>query len=218
MPLKCDCVSCLVFNLIVINVLMLPPLSFSFPSLLKALENAKAEKRLRFTSAVFHHLSAIKIQRALRAHRALENAKRQIHCVVTIQVQLVTSQSPFRKNILMHLKKKKKKKMHIGEKLSENPLFFCLFLSFLVAVGESEASEEMLPGRQAQGADGPASGQALAGAPPPSRECHPAGRPEVPPPQAPEDVRTRRRQSSGAPCHTRVQFCSTETKYRSKAP
>lgn len=51
----------------------------------RALENAKAEKRLRFTSAVFHHLSAIKIQRALRAHWALENAKRQIHSVVTIQ-------------------------------------------------------------------------------------------------------------------------------------
>uniref|UniRef100_A0A8D3BA27 Assembly factor for spindle microtubules n=1 Tax=Scophthalmus maximus TaxID=52904 RepID=A0A8D3BA27_SCOMX len=46
---------------------------------------AKAERRLRFTSAVFHHLSAMKIQRALRAHRALESAKRQIHSVVTVQ-------------------------------------------------------------------------------------------------------------------------------------
>uniref|UniRef100_A0A3Q3F740 Abnormal spindle-like microcephaly-associated protein homolog n=1 Tax=Labrus bergylta TaxID=56723 RepID=A0A3Q3F740_9LABR len=46
---------------------------------------ARAERRLRFTSALFHHLSAIKIQRALRAHWALESAKRQIHCVVTIQ-------------------------------------------------------------------------------------------------------------------------------------
>uniref|UniRef100_A0AAQ5YI81 Calponin-homology (CH) domain-containing protein n=1 Tax=Amphiprion ocellaris TaxID=80972 RepID=A0AAQ5YI81_AMPOC len=45
----------------------------------------QAEKRLRFTSAVFHHLSAIKIQRALRAHWALESAKRQIHSVITIQ-------------------------------------------------------------------------------------------------------------------------------------
>lgn len=53
----------------------------------QALEGAKAGKRLRFTSAVFHHLSAIKIQRALRAHWALESAKRQIHSVITIQVQ-----------------------------------------------------------------------------------------------------------------------------------
>ncbi|XP_030584053.1 abnormal spindle-like microcephaly-associated protein isoform X2 [Archocentrus centrarchus] len=51
----------------------------------QALEAARAERRLRFTSAVFHHLSAIKIQRALRAHWALESAKRQIHSVITIQ-------------------------------------------------------------------------------------------------------------------------------------
>ncbi|GLD49535.1 abnormal spindle-like microcephaly-associated protein [Lates japonicus] len=51
----------------------------------QALEAAKAERRLRFTSAIFHHLSAIKIQRALRAHRALQSAKRQIHSVITIQ-------------------------------------------------------------------------------------------------------------------------------------
>ncbi|AWP10566.1 putative abnormal spindle-like microcephaly-associated protein [Scophthalmus maximus] len=51
----------------------------------QVLEAAKAERRLRFTSAVFHHLSAMKIQRALRAHRALESAKRQIHSVVTVQ-------------------------------------------------------------------------------------------------------------------------------------
>uniref|UniRef100_A0A4W6F7B8 Assembly factor for spindle microtubules n=1 Tax=Lates calcarifer TaxID=8187 RepID=A0A4W6F7B8_LATCA len=51
----------------------------------QALEAAKAERRLRFTSAIFHHLSAIKIQRALRVHWALESAKRQIHSVITIQ-------------------------------------------------------------------------------------------------------------------------------------
>uniref|UniRef100_A0A3B4V032 Assembly factor for spindle microtubules n=1 Tax=Seriola dumerili TaxID=41447 RepID=A0A3B4V032_SERDU len=51
----------------------------------QARDAAKAEKRLRFTSAVFHHLSAIKIQRALRAHWALESAKRQIHSVITVQ-------------------------------------------------------------------------------------------------------------------------------------
>ncbi|KAM9849238.1 abnormal spindle-like microcephaly-associated protein [Aulostomus maculatus] len=51
----------------------------------QAREAAKAERRRRFTGAAFHHLSAIKIQRALRAHWALESAKRQIHSVVTIQ-------------------------------------------------------------------------------------------------------------------------------------
>ncbi|XP_026200889.1 abnormal spindle-like microcephaly-associated protein isoform X2 [Anabas testudineus] len=48
-------------------------------------EAARAERRLRFTAAVFHHLNAMKIQRALRVHWALESAKRQIHSVVTIQ-------------------------------------------------------------------------------------------------------------------------------------
>uniref|UniRef100_A0A3Q2P7P5 Abnormal spindle microtubule assembly n=1 Tax=Fundulus heteroclitus TaxID=8078 RepID=A0A3Q2P7P5_FUNHE len=51
----------------------------------KVLEAARAERRLRFTAAVFHHLSAIKIQRALRAQRALRSAKAQIHSVVTVQ-------------------------------------------------------------------------------------------------------------------------------------
>ncbi|XP_038571070.1 abnormal spindle-like microcephaly-associated protein [Micropterus salmoides] len=51
----------------------------------QVLEGVMAERRLRFTSAAFHHLSAIKIQRALRAHWALESAKRQIHSVITIQ-------------------------------------------------------------------------------------------------------------------------------------
>ncbi|KAF7651196.1 hypothetical protein LDENG_00114280 [Lucifuga dentata] len=51
----------------------------------QVLEAAKAERRLRFTAAVFHHLSVMKIQRALRAHWALQSAKRQIHCVITVQ-------------------------------------------------------------------------------------------------------------------------------------
>lgn len=46
----------------------------------------KAAKRLRFASAVFHHLSAIKLQRALRAHWALKSAKDQIQSVIVIQV------------------------------------------------------------------------------------------------------------------------------------
>ena len=53
----------------------------------QVLQAARSERRLRFTSAVLHHLSAIKIQRALRAHWALESAKRQIHSVITVQVQ-----------------------------------------------------------------------------------------------------------------------------------
>uniref|UniRef100_A0A665TFE6 Abnormal spindle microtubule assembly n=1 Tax=Echeneis naucrates TaxID=173247 RepID=A0A665TFE6_ECHNA len=53
--------------------------------ILWTIKAAKAVRRLRFTSALFHHLSAMKIQRALRAHWALEAAKRQIHSVITIQ-------------------------------------------------------------------------------------------------------------------------------------
>ncbi|XP_076010558.1 abnormal spindle-like microcephaly-associated protein [Genypterus blacodes] len=51
----------------------------------QVLEAARAERRLRFTAAAFHHVSAMKIQRALRAHWALQSAKRQIHCVITVQ-------------------------------------------------------------------------------------------------------------------------------------
>uniref|UniRef100_A0A3P9LT42 Abnormal spindle microtubule assembly n=1 Tax=Oryzias latipes TaxID=8090 RepID=A0A3P9LT42_ORYLA len=51
----------------------------------QVVEAARAEKRLRFTAVVFHHLCAMKIQRALRAHWALESAKKQINSVVTIQ-------------------------------------------------------------------------------------------------------------------------------------
>ncbi|KAM8874665.1 abnormal spindle-like microcephaly-associated protein isoform 2-T2 [Spinachia spinachia] len=48
-------------------------------------QRSRAERRLRFTAAVFHHLRAVRIQRALRAHWALESARRQIHSVITIQ-------------------------------------------------------------------------------------------------------------------------------------
>ncbi|KAM4574590.1 abnormal spindle-like microcephaly-associated protein [Fundulus diaphanus] len=51
----------------------------------QVLEAARAERGLRFSAAVFHHLSAIKIQRALRAQWALRSAKAQIHSVVTVQ-------------------------------------------------------------------------------------------------------------------------------------
>ncbi|XP_016129302.1 abnormal spindle-like microcephaly-associated protein [Sinocyclocheilus grahami] len=48
-------------------------------------EMACAARRLRFTAAVYHHLCAIKIQRALRAHWALKSAKRKISSVLYIQ-------------------------------------------------------------------------------------------------------------------------------------
>uniref|UniRef100_UPI003AAD236D abnormal spindle-like microcephaly-associated protein n=1 Tax=Centroberyx gerrardi TaxID=166262 RepID=UPI003AAD236D len=51
----------------------------------QVLEAAKVERRLRFSAAIFHHLSAMRIQRALRAHWALQSAKRQIHSVITVQ-------------------------------------------------------------------------------------------------------------------------------------
>uniref|UniRef100_A0A8C2A7X9 Abnormal spindle microtubule assembly n=1 Tax=Cyprinus carpio TaxID=7962 RepID=A0A8C2A7X9_CYPCA len=41
--------------------------------------------RLRFTAAVYHHLCAIRIQRAVRAHWALKSAKRKISSVLYIQ-------------------------------------------------------------------------------------------------------------------------------------
>uniref|UniRef100_A0A3Q3A1B2 Abnormal spindle-like microcephaly-associated protein homolog n=1 Tax=Kryptolebias marmoratus TaxID=37003 RepID=A0A3Q3A1B2_KRYMA len=52
---------------------------------MKTRQIIKQKRRLRFVSAIFHHLSAIKIQRALRAYWALESAKRQIHSVIAIQ-------------------------------------------------------------------------------------------------------------------------------------
>uniref|UniRef100_A0A3P8R918 Calponin-homology (CH) domain-containing protein n=1 Tax=Astatotilapia calliptera TaxID=8154 RepID=A0A3P8R918_ASTCA len=67
------------------------------------LKAARAERMLRFTSAIFHHLSAIKIQRALRAHWALESAKRQIHSVITIQ-RLVRARQQRRRYLEYKLK------------------------------------------------------------------------------------------------------------------
>ncbi|KAL4635046.1 abnormal spindle-like microcephaly-associated protein [Arapaima gigas] len=48
-------------------------------------EKAQASRRQRFTAFVYHHLCAIKIQRALRAHWALESAKKQLCSVIYIQ-------------------------------------------------------------------------------------------------------------------------------------
>uniref|UniRef100_G3NR41 Assembly factor for spindle microtubules n=1 Tax=Gasterosteus aculeatus aculeatus TaxID=481459 RepID=G3NR41_GASAC len=50
-------------------------------------QRARAKRRLCFTAAVFHHLRAIKIQRALRAHWARESAKRKLPPSITIQGQ-----------------------------------------------------------------------------------------------------------------------------------
>ncbi|XP_073700281.1 abnormal spindle-like microcephaly-associated protein [Garra rufa] len=44
-----------------------------------------AARRHRFTAAVYHHLCAIRIQRAVRAHRALKSAKKKISSVLYIQ-------------------------------------------------------------------------------------------------------------------------------------
>ncbi|KAM6962532.1 abnormal spindle-like microcephaly-associated protein [Aplochiton taeniatus] len=51
----------------------------------KMQEKAQAERRKRFCSAVFHHLCATRIQRAWRAYRTLQSAKKQIHSVILLQ-------------------------------------------------------------------------------------------------------------------------------------
>ncbi|XP_013979018.1 abnormal spindle-like microcephaly-associated protein [Salmo salar] len=48
-------------------------------------DTASAERRVRFCAAVYHHLCAVRIQRALRSHWALQSAKRQITSVIFIQ-------------------------------------------------------------------------------------------------------------------------------------
>uniref|UniRef100_A0A4W5RMW7 Assembly factor for spindle microtubules n=1 Tax=Hucho hucho TaxID=62062 RepID=A0A4W5RMW7_9TELE len=48
-------------------------------------EAASVERRVRFCAAVYHHLCALSIQRALRSHWALQSAKRQITSVIFIQ-------------------------------------------------------------------------------------------------------------------------------------
>ncbi len=52
-------------------------------------EMACAARRHRFTAAVYHHLCAIRIQRAVRAHWALKSTKRKISSVLYIQVHLI---------------------------------------------------------------------------------------------------------------------------------
>ena len=66
-------------------------LSFFFHGVINGLllqmkEAENAQRRSRFSAAVYHHLCAAKIQRAFRAHQALKMAKKQIHSVIYIQV------------------------------------------------------------------------------------------------------------------------------------
>uniref|UniRef100_A0A3B4C9Z9 Calponin-homology (CH) domain-containing protein n=1 Tax=Pygocentrus nattereri TaxID=42514 RepID=A0A3B4C9Z9_PYGNA len=51
----------------------------------RTVEAARAVRRQRFIAAAYHHLCAVRIQRALRAHWALKAAKKQISSVVYIQ-------------------------------------------------------------------------------------------------------------------------------------
>ncbi|KAJ3599904.1 hypothetical protein NHX12_033858 [Muraenolepis orangiensis] len=48
-------------------------------------DNSGTLLRLDRKAEVFHHISAIKIQRALRVHWALKSAKKEIHSVIAIQ-------------------------------------------------------------------------------------------------------------------------------------
>uniref|UniRef100_A0A3B1KFX3 Calponin-homology (CH) domain-containing protein n=1 Tax=Astyanax mexicanus TaxID=7994 RepID=A0A3B1KFX3_ASTMX len=48
-------------------------------------ETANALRRQRFTAAAYHHLCAVRIQRALRTHWALKAAKKQISSVIYVQ-------------------------------------------------------------------------------------------------------------------------------------
>ncbi|XP_049321864.1 abnormal spindle-like microcephaly-associated protein [Astyanax mexicanus] len=51
----------------------------------KVKETANALRRQRFTAAAYHHLCAVRIQRALRTHWALKAAKKQISSVIYVQ-------------------------------------------------------------------------------------------------------------------------------------
>ncbi|KAL2090377.1 hypothetical protein ACEWY4_015065 [Coilia grayii] len=55
----------------------------------RRMQEAKdAQRRLRFSAAVHHHVCAIRLQRAFRAHRALKAARTQMHSVLYIQVRV----------------------------------------------------------------------------------------------------------------------------------
>lgn len=52
-------------------------------------EQKQKKRLLSFTAAAYHHLSAIKIQRAYRIHLVLKLAQKQISSVLIIQVSLI---------------------------------------------------------------------------------------------------------------------------------
>ena len=64
-------------------------------------------------------------------------------------------------------------------------------------MGESEAAEETVFGGQEEGGHSPESGQTLVSSAPRGRVRPPACRPEIPPPQAPEEGSAGYCQSSG---------------------
>ncbi|KAG2461745.1 ASPM protein, partial [Polypterus senegalus] len=53
--------------------------------LIQIIEQNQAEKRMRFSAAAYHHMSAIKIQRNFRAYLVLKRAQQQIHSIICIQ-------------------------------------------------------------------------------------------------------------------------------------
>lgn len=59
---------------------------FNFYYFLQMKDAENAQRRLRFSAEVYHHLCAVKIQRAFRAHQALKAARKQMHSVIYIQV------------------------------------------------------------------------------------------------------------------------------------
>lgn len=60
-----------------------------FVFLLQISEQKQKKRLLYFTAAVYHHMSAIKIQRVYRIHLILKLARNQISSVLIIQVSLI---------------------------------------------------------------------------------------------------------------------------------
>lgn len=75
-------------------------------------------------------------------------------------------------------------------------------------MGASEAAEETLPGGQEEGGYSPESSQALVSSSPQGCVRHPAGCPEIPPPQAPKEGSTGHCQSSGITVSGELGFVS----------
>lgn len=63
-----------------------------FVLLLQISEQKQKKRLLYFAAAAYHHISAIKIQRAYRIHLTLKLAKTQISSVLIIQVGLIKAE------------------------------------------------------------------------------------------------------------------------------